>query len=68
MTCSNLLKKVPAVDFECCILCEVCVDLAPHTFRINDAGFVDVLSLDSYEDENINDAVNNCPRDCITWE
>jgi len=30
---------------------------------------VDVQSLDSYEDdEDILEAVKNCPQDCISWE
>ena len=60
--------KTPAVDLSCCIKCEVCIDLAPHAFELNDAGFVDVLPLKSYEDEDIHEAVKNCPKDCITWE
>jgi ferredoxin len=52
----------------CCVLCEICVDLAPHAFKINDAGYVDVLSLDDYSDEDIYEAVKNCPRHCITFE
>lgn len=60
--------KVPAVDFECCIMCEICLDLAPHAFTLNDAGFIDVLPLEDYSDENIHEAVNNCPKDCISWE
>jgi ferredoxin len=60
--------KVPAVDLGCCILCQVCVDLAPHAFAINDADFVEVLDLDDYTDEDIHEAIKNCPKDCITWE
>ncbi|MCP4023630.1 MAG: ferredoxin [Desulfobacteraceae bacterium] len=63
-----LSTKVLAIDFEGCILCEICVELAPHAFRINDAGFVEILDIDVYSDENIHEAVNNCPKDCISWE
>jgi len=60
--------KTPVIDLECCVLCEVCVDVAPQAFQINDAGFVEALSLDNYEDETIYEAINNCPRSCILWE
>jgi ferredoxin len=60
--------KSPVVDLGGCILCEICVELAPHAFEINDAGFVDVLALDDYADDDIHEAVKNCPKDCITWE
>ncbi|MBU8912000.1 MAG: ferredoxin, partial [Desulfobacterales bacterium] len=45
--------KTPVVELSSCILCEICVELAPHAFAINDAGFVEVLYLDNYSDEDI---------------
>jgi len=60
--------KKPVLDMAECILCEVCVELAPHAFQINDAGFVEVLPLDDYAAEEIHEAIINCPKDCITWE
>jgi ferredoxin len=60
--------KIPAIDLECCILCDICIELAPQAFLINDAGFVEVLSLETYSDEDIHEAIKNCPRDCIFWE
>lgn len=62
-------QKKPIIDLGCCIDCEVCTDLAPHAFEVNDAGYVHTLLLDSYEnDEDILEAIKNCPKDCITWE
>lgn len=58
----------PVVDFGCCILCEVCVEIAPHAFKINNADYVEILPLDDYSDEDIREAVKNCPKDCISWE
>lgn len=60
--------KAPVVDIGHCILCEICVDAAPHAFRINDAGFIELLALDDYSDEDIREAIKNCPKDCISWE
>ncbi|MCP3942622.1 MAG: ferredoxin [Desulfobacteraceae bacterium] len=60
--------KTPVLDMAECILCEICVELAPHGFRINDAGFVEILPLDDYSDKNIHEAIKNCPKDCIHWE
>ncbi|MBU8849241.1 MAG: ferredoxin [Desulfobacterales bacterium] len=60
--------KTPVVELSSCILCEICVELAPHAFAINDAGFVEVRYLDNYSDEDIHEAIKNCPKDCITWE
>ena len=60
--------KIPVIDLKCCILCEICVELAPQAFQINDAGFVETLPLDDYTDEDIHEAKANCPKSCITWE
>ncbi len=60
--------KRPAIDPGACILCEICVELAPHAFDISDSGFVQVRTLEDYQDEDILEAVKNCPKDCISWE
>lgn len=60
--------KIPVIDIGACILCEICTELAPQAFAINDAGFVEVLSLDEYSDQTVHEAVKNCPKDCIFWE
>ena len=60
--------KRPVIDLGSCILCEICVEVAPHAFKINGSGFIQIRPLDDYQDENIHEAVNNCPKDCILWE
>jgi len=60
--------KKPFIDLAECILCEICVDLAPQAFQINDSGFIQVLDLEDYSDPSIQEAIKNCPKDCIIWE
>jgi ferredoxin len=60
--------KTPVVDLECCNICGICIELAPEAFQINDSDFVEVLPLDDYSNENIHEAIINCPKDCISWE
>jgi len=60
--------KTPVVDLGCCNLCEICIELAPEAFQINDSDFIEVLPLDDYSNENIHEAIINCPKDCISWE
>ncbi|MCF8076372.1 MAG: ferredoxin [Desulfotignum sp.] len=62
------MMKRPVIDLGSCILCEICVEVAPHAFEIGDSGFVQVRPLDDYQDETILEAVKNCPKDCISWE
>ena len=60
--------KRPAIDLGACILCEICVELAPHAFEISDSGFVRIKPLNDYQDDDIHEAMKNCPKDCIFWE
>ena len=60
--------KIPVVDLSECILCGVCQDVCPQVFRFNDAGFVEVAELSDYPEEAVQEAIRNCPADCISWE
>jgi ferredoxin len=60
--------KVPVVELSDCIECGICVDLCPEVFRMNDAGYVEVIDLSTYPQEAVDEAVKNCPADCIYWD
>lgn len=57
----------PEVELSDCILCEVCVAACPAVFSLNDAGYIEVADLDAYPEEDVNEAVKNCPVGCIYW-
>jgi len=61
-------NKTPCVEMGDCILCGVCSEVAPHTFKLTDEGFIEVLSLNDYSDDLTHEAIINCPKDCISWE
>ena len=60
----------PVINLEYCIMCEICVELAPDVFQINDMGYVEVLpSADEPSpaiSESVHEAIKNCPKDCIS--
>ncbi len=60
--------KIPVIGLEYCILCEIRLELAPHTVQINDADFIDVPPIDDNSDEAIDDAIKNCPKGRIVRE
>jgi ferredoxin len=60
--------KRPVVELSECILCEVCTSVCPSVFTINDAGFVEVATLENYPENQVDEAIQNCPGDCILWE
>ena len=60
--------KVPVVELSVCIVCGVCVETCPQAFRLNDAGYIEVIELEVYPESDVNDAIKYCPVDCIYWE
>lgn len=60
--------KTPVVELSECSLCGVCVEVVPSVFRISDAGYVVVVDLPVYPEDEVDEAIKNCPEDCIYWE
>ena len=60
--------KVPVIDLGECIDCDACIEVCPAVFRRNDAGYIEVIELPEYLEEELEEAIKNCPADCITWE
>ena len=68
--------KTVVVELSDCIKCKVCIEACPEIFIFSDAGFVQVKNLENlenlknYEDykDCINEAIKNCPSNCIYWE
>ena len=60
--------KIPVVDIGTCTLCMGCVEVCPEVFQYSDAGYIEVVELESYPDEAVAEAIKYCPEDCISWE
>ena len=60
--------KIPVVELSECVLCGVCAEVAPSVFRMNTSEYVEVLDLTSYPESEVDEAIKNCPADCIAWE
>ena len=58
----------PEVDLSECSKCGICVDLCPTIFQINDAGYVEVVGSHHGLEEDVDEAIKNCPGDCISWK
>jgi len=59
--------KTPLVELSDCIACGVCAEVSPEVFRLNDAGYIEIIELDAYPEDEVNDAIKYCPTDCISW-
>jgi ferredoxin len=44
------------------------VEACPEVFRLNDAGYIEILELDRFPEAEVDEAIKNCPTDCIYWE
>jgi len=60
--------KVPVVELSECVLCGICESVCPQVFRVNQAGYVEVAELPNYPEEDVDEAIKNCPSDCIAWQ
>ncbi|MFO7965482.1 MAG: ferredoxin [Desulfobacterales bacterium] len=60
--------KKPNVELGDCIRCEVCTTVCPSVFRFADSGFIEILSRGTYPEDEVDEAIQNCPAGCIYWE
>jgi len=60
--------KIPVVDLSQCSLCEGCIEVCPSVFRLNSAGYIEVIELSSYPESEVEEAIKYCPENCIYWE
>lgn len=63
------MKKTPVIDLGRCTECAGCIEIAPEVFRYNSAtGMMEVADLLRYPEDLVDEAIKNCPEDCISWE
>ncbi|GFO69746.1 hypothetical protein GMLC_33250 [Geomonas limicola] len=62
------MAKEPYVDKNVCISCELCVNMVPDVFQMGEDGFAEVHDPTGASEKEIQDAIDNCPVNCITWQ
>jgi len=60
--------KIPVVELSDCNLCGICEEVCPTVFHVSDLGYVQISELVEYPEEEVDDAIRDCPADCIFWE
>ena len=63
------MTKIPVIDWGQCTDCESCLEICPAVFRRNrETGVIEVIDLEKYPEEEVQEAIKMCPADCIFWE
>lgn len=63
------VKKLLFIDIGLCNTCRGCEEIAPDIFRYNkDLGFMEVADQDEYDEQLVEEAMKNCPANCIKWD
>jgi ferredoxin len=61
-------KRFPVIDEEECIACGNCEQVCPQVFRLNEAlGHSEVINPHGGPEEAIQEAIDQCPVQCIHW-
>ena len=60
--------KEPVVDKDICQGHAVCVGLAPEVFELDDNGKSEVKDPEGADESTIQQAIDGCPVDAISWK
>lgn len=61
--------KIPVIDLGLCTDCEGCMTVCPAVFQFNQAtDMLEVVEMNAYPEDCVNEAIKICPADCIAWE
>ena len=65
---SKIDRRFPVIDIGRCSRCQGCISVVPEVFFFNEnTGNMDVFHFESYPVELVEEAMKNCPKDCISW-
>ena len=62
------MARIPYVDQDSCISCNLCADTVPEVFRMNADGLAEVYDPQGASEGKIQEAMDSCPTACIHWE
>ncbi|MCX5896712.1 MAG: ferredoxin [Proteobacteria bacterium] len=62
------MARIPYVDQDECTGCGMCEEICPDVFHINDDGISEIQEPHGATAELIQEAIDECPVNCISWE
>lgn len=61
------MVRKPTIDPDLCTGCELCVETVPDVFQM-EGDIATVTNPAGSSEEEIQEAIDNCPVEAITWE
>ena len=62
------MANIPSVDQGECTGCGLCEEMCPEFFRLNEDDLSEVYDPEGASEEEIQEAIDSCPVECIHWE
>jgi ferredoxin len=62
------MARAPVVDQTLCISCGLCPEIASNTFELDENDLAYVINPEGDPEELIQEAVDSCPVEAISWE
>ncbi len=63
------MRVIPVIDLGECTDCGSCLEVCPEVFNRNsETGLIEIIYLSEYPDACVQEAINICPADCISWD
>lgn len=63
------MPRVPYVDADMCIACEICINNLPDVFHLGENGKAECFDPNGASEEEIQlQAIDVCPVSCISWK
>jgi len=62
------MAKVPEVDQAICTSCGLCTEIATKTFRLNGDDLAEVMDPKGDSEDVIQEAIESCPVEAISWK
>ena len=64
----NAISKIVFVDQSACTSCKLCNEELPQVFAMDEEDLAYVHNPAGAEHEEIQDAIDSCPGECIHWK
>jgi len=62
------MAKIAYVDKDVCISCNLCVDMVPEVFKLDNDNLAEVYDPKGASEDKIQEAIDSCPVSCIYWQ